>query len=66
MREHQKNLGPSGVTLVAMRDELLQREERASLLHAELDDLAGQTGFRLDKRFDMPANNMTLVWSRRV
>lgn len=32
----------------------------------ELSDLARQTGFRLDKRFEMPANNMTLVWLREA
>jgi SAM-dependent methyltransferase len=30
----------------------------------ELAELATRTGFRLDKRFEMPANNMTLVWAR--
>lgn len=30
----------------------------------ELGELATRTGFRLDKRFEMPANNMTLVWAR--
>jgi SAM-dependent methyltransferase len=30
----------------------------------ELTDLAGRTGFELEKRVDMPANNMTLVWTR--
>lgn len=30
----------------------------------ELTELAQKTGFRLDKRFEMPANNMTLVWVR--
>ena len=31
----------------------------------ELSELGTRTGFGLDKRFDMPANNMTLVWVRR-
>jgi hypothetical protein len=30
----------------------------------ELGELATRTGFRLDKQFEMPANNMTLVWAR--
>jgi len=32
----------------------------------ELCDLAGDTGFALDERIAMPANNMTLVWRRGV
>jgi len=30
----------------------------------ELTELAGRTGFALEERVDMPANNMTLVWTR--
>jgi len=32
----------------------------------ELGGLAHRTGFRLEKRFEMPANNMTLVWVREA
>ncbi len=30
----------------------------------ELTELGGRTGFTLQERVDMPANNMTLVWTR--
>jgi SAM-dependent methyltransferase len=30
----------------------------------ELAELGGRTGFTLQERVDMPANNMTLVWTR--
>ena len=30
----------------------------------ELTKLAGRTGFTLNERAQMPANNMTLVWTR--
>jgi SAM-dependent methyltransferase len=29
-----------------------------------LTELGGRTGFELERRVDMPANNMTLVWTR--
>jgi hypothetical protein len=32
----------------------------------ELSELAGQTGFALQERVGMPANNMTLVWTREA
>jgi SAM-dependent methyltransferase len=32
----------------------------------ELTELGGRTGFSLQERVDMPANNMTLVWTRNA
>jgi len=32
----------------------------------ELTDLGGQTGFTLEEQVSMPANNMTLVWTRNA
>ncbi|MBD3813930.1 MAG: DUF938 domain-containing protein, partial [Betaproteobacteria bacterium] len=44
---------------------LKQRNPEWGLRHlADMDVLAARNGFRRSARYEMPANNLTLVWRR--
>ena len=61
-RLHGKHTAPSNA---AFDENLRARNARWGV--RDIDDLTalgGRTGFTLEERVDMPANNMTLVWKR--
>ncbi|MGB5548051.1 MAG: DUF938 domain-containing protein [Polyangiales bacterium] len=61
-RLHGEHTAPSNA---AFDQSLRSRNARWGIRDIdELTELAGRTGFTLQERVDMPANNMTLVWTR--
>lgn len=61
-RLHGEHSAPSNA---AFDEDLRSRNPRWGVRDIdELIDLAGRTGFALQERMPMPANNMTLVWAR--
>lgn len=61
-RLHGKHTAPSNV---AFDESLRSRNARWGVRDIdELTTLAQHTGFELEERVEMPANNMTLVWKR--
>jgi hypothetical protein len=63
-RLHGHHTAPSNA---AFDGDLRSRDPRWGVRDIdELTDLAERTGFSLERRVDMPANNMTLVWRRNA
>lgn len=63
-RLHGEHTAPSNA---AFDQSLRSRDPRWGIRDIdELTELAARTGFSLEERVDMPANNMTLVWRRDV
>jgi len=61
-RLHGEHTAPSNA---AFDQSLRSRNARWGIRDIdELTELAGRIGFTLQERVDMPANNMTLVWTR--
>jgi SAM-dependent methyltransferase len=61
-RLHGAHTAPSNA---AFDESLRSRNARWGIRDIdELTELGGRTGFTLQERVDMPANNMTLVWTR--
>jgi len=61
-RLHGEHTAPSNS---AFDESLRSRNARWGIRDIdELTELGGRTGFTLQERVDMPANNMTLVWTR--
>lgn len=61
-RLHGRHTAPSNA---AFDESLRSRNPRWGVRDIdELTELARRTGFALEERVDMPANNMTLVWTR--
>ena len=61
-RLHGEHTAPSNA---AFDQSLRSRNARWGIREIdELRELAGRTGFVLEERVSMPANNMTLVWTR--
>lgn len=62
-RLHGGHTAPSNA---AFDESLRSRDPRWGVRDIdELTELGARTGFFLEERVDMPANNMTLVWTRR-
>lgn len=62
-RMHGEHTAPSNA---AFDQSLRSRNPRWGVRDIdELSELGARTGFVLQERVDMPANNMTLVWTRR-
>ena len=61
-RLHGEHTAPSNA---AFDQSLRSRNSRWGIRDIdELTELAGRIGFTLQERVDMPANNMTLIWTR--
>ena len=62
-RLHGTHTAPSNA---AFDENLRARDPRWGVRDIDdLTELATRTGFELEERVDMPANNMTLIWRRR-